>query len=143
MAIGQGAHWAAQTGFGLPFAGETERWPGPSGLQLLMGWAGRPTGAHQASPPVGDPAGGLGCRRRETRRSYIGQRRPVGCPWVPTGFRATWAPMGSPFHKWVRAGQHFSQFQPGPTRPLRSRAASGWPMGGPSPPDSHPLIQLL
>ncbi|PLW47255.1 hypothetical protein PCANC_12400 [Puccinia coronata f. sp. avenae] len=36
-------------------------------------------------------------------------------------------PMGSSFHKWVQAGQHFSQFQPGPARPLRLRAASGWP----------------
>ncbi|PLW16535.1 hypothetical protein PCANC_11733 [Puccinia coronata f. sp. avenae] len=66
---------------------------------------------------------------------------PMGAHRVAGHTGAHGKPMGSPFHKWVRAGRHFSQFQTGPTRPLRSRAASGWPMGGPSPPNSHPYSQ--
>jgi hypothetical protein len=80
MAFGQGAHRAARVwaGFGLPFAGKTEGWPGPSNPQLLMGWAGRPTGAHWASPPAGDPAGGWAAGGG---RPMIGQRVLCPVPW--------------------------------------------------------------
>ncbi|PLW58082.1 hypothetical protein PCANC_04144 [Puccinia coronata f. sp. avenae] len=81
-------------------------------------------------PEAGDP--------EIIHRPAVARGLPMGAHRVPGHTGAHGRPMGSPFHKWVRAGQHFSQFQPGPARPLRSRAASGWPMGGPSPPDSHP-----
>ncbi|PLW17153.1 hypothetical protein PCANC_11800 [Puccinia coronata f. sp. avenae] len=160
MPIGPGYRWAAQTRLGLS---RFRSWLSPEQTQVPR----RPQVPRrrvnnfqlanvmepQSSPPAPTPAPAPGSDADivvDNSVSNAPATRPASyCPKVPAGSmivpgkhqtqRATRRqPAGSMSWSWIWVWHHLGLFLPGPTGPIRFRALSGRPAGGPDPPDWLP-----